>query len=116
MKVYRGQYGFQLGCYGKDLSGNESKYYMSVQFKRGMEPKDSCEIKVKDFFMSAYTKRDGHTAPKLIITDYELVGMIANSQPPVNQESQNYEQNVPAYEPPVDDEQLTISPNDLPFY
>lgn len=112
MKIYRGQYGFRVGCYGKDLGGNESKYFMSVQFKRGMEPKDSCEIKIKDFFLSAYTKRDGHTAPKLIVIDYELVNMIANNKEPVFDEPV-YQQN---NEPAVNDSQLTLSPDDLPFY
>ena len=68
LTVYKNQYGYSTLCKNKDQNGNEQKCYMSVQFKRGLEPcGDKAHIEIEDGFFSCYTDRNGNVFPKLVI-------------------------------------------------
>lgn len=68
LTVYKNQYGYATLCKGKDKEGNDQKCYMSVQFKRGLEPSgEKTYLEVEDAFFSCYADRNGNIIPKLVI-------------------------------------------------
>lgn len=69
LRVYKNQYGFST------LAKNgEDKMYISVQFKKGIEPTtDTTDIIIKDAFFSAFKNKNGFTFPKLVILSYSKI-------------------------------------------
>lgn len=55
-----------------DYKSRTTKYYLSVGFKKGIEPSESCLIEVKNCFFSCYPSGGG-SKPKLMIGEYEFI-------------------------------------------
>lgn len=75
IRVYKSKYeGFSTVFSSKAMG---IKYYLPVQFKRGIEPlfevdKGYVDINPKNWFGSCYKKKNGDIAPKIVVMDYEL--------------------------------------------
>lgn len=94
--INRSDYGYSVPL-KNEFNGETIKYYLQVTFGKNITPPvKNCQIEAKSYFFSCYKKKDDTTAPKLIITDFEVL--------------QEYEQNKPkgAELNPVDND-------DLPF-
>lgn len=76
LRVYKNQYGFST------LAKNgEDKMYISVQFKKGIEPTtDTTDIIIKDAFFSMFKNKHGLAFPKLVIMEYEIEGQKTDEQ------------------------------------
>lgn len=48
-------------------------FYLTVNFKKGMELKESAFIKINNFFFSCFEYKN-IPALKIIVTDYEIIG------------------------------------------
>lgn len=55
-----------------DYKSRTTKYYLSVGFKKGIEPKESCLIEAKSMFFSCYPSGNA-SKPKLMIGEYEVL-------------------------------------------
>ncbi|MBQ0112279.1 MAG: hypothetical protein KBT03_04030 [Bacteroidales bacterium] len=70
--------------------------FLSVQFPKDSEPKgNSVNVEISKFFMSAYEKKDGTVAPKLVIQDFVTVEWNEKKQ---------------------ESNQVNVEDDDLPFY
>ena len=77
MKIFRGKFGWSIAAHSKTMEGEEIKYYLPVQFKKGYEPSaDEIEGELvfryksgetREVFFSSYKKQDGTVAPKMVI-------------------------------------------------
>ena len=71
LTVYKNQYGFSTLAKNGDV-----KIYIPVQFKKGLEPtEERATIKIEDAFFSNYTDKNGLTKPKLVIMQYQDLGV-----------------------------------------
>lgn len=71
LTVFKNQYGFSTLAKNGDV-----KIYIPVQFKKGSEPTlEKAEIKIEDAFFSNYTDKNGLTKPKLVIMQYQDLGV-----------------------------------------
>lgn len=97
MYVYKGRYGFSTQLKSKDINGDEIKTYFPVRFKKGQEPMGDANIDIKDWFLTCFKTKDGTIKPELMVMDWtERI-----KEEPKEQK---------------EDRQLTIDPDDLPFY
>lgn len=84
LRVYKNQYG-----YSTLAKNGDDKMYISVQFKRGIEPStDTANIIIKDAFFSMYKNKQGLAIPKLVIMSYDIENQTENYS------EQNSEQNI----------------------
>ena len=71
LAVYRGQFGFSTL-----VKNNEDKMYVQVQFRKGQEPlQDKAYIDIKDGFLSMYKDKNGLAKPKIVILEYQELGV-----------------------------------------
>jgi len=56
-----------------EFNNKRVTYYLTVNFKKGMELKETAFINVKNFFFSCFEYKN-ITNLKIIITDYEIIG------------------------------------------
>lgn len=73
-----------------DYNSRTTKYYLSVGFKKGLEPEESCLIEVKNCFFSCYPSGNA-SKPKLMIGEYELIKQ--DSSPAIQEYNQTVESN-----------------------
>jgi hypothetical protein len=86
IKIYKNQYGYSTLC-----KNGEDKMYLSVQFKKGNEPKeDKATIKINDGFFSMYKNKVGIAFPKLVILNYEVVDNYEKEEREAIQNENNY--------------------------
>ena len=70
MKVFKGKYGWETVAHNKLQNGEDLKYYMPVQFRRGQEPmSDSIDITPTVWWLSCYLSQSS-TRPKLFISEW----------------------------------------------
>ena len=105
MKVFKNKYGrYETLFKGKDINGNESKYYMLVSFRNDNEPtEDSVDIIVKDWWGTAFKGSDGTIKPKLFINKWEYYEV---KKEPVQEVEDDFNYN----------NDLDLSSDNLPFY
>lgn len=104
LTIYSNQYGYSALCKNKTQSGEELKYYLNVQFKRGLEPvNEVTNMTISDGFFSCYKDSNGNIKPKLVV-----MGWYEEKSPYNNQ---------PKQEPDIVEPVITIPINsdDLPF-
>lgn len=71
LTVYKNQFGFSTLAKNGDV-----KIYIPVQFKKGSEPTgEKATVKIEDGFFSNYTDKNGLTKPKLVIMQYQDLGV-----------------------------------------
>lgn len=69
--VYKGNFG-----YSTLIKNNEDKMYVSVNFRKNNEPtQDKVQIDIKDGFLSMYKDKNGLAKPKLVILEYQDLGV-----------------------------------------
>lgn len=103
MLVVKGKYGWSTPCKSK-LNNEEITYWLSVGFGKGREPQnEKMYMDVKEFFMSCYKKNDGSVAPKMVVMDWSYSQRVEKDA-----EGNKYVAN--------DTPNLSVAPDDLPFY
>lgn len=85
---------FTYSISNKNVNGEYEYMSKKIEFVRGQEPFDTCDIKIKNAFQSFYTTKDGKF-DFMKVLDYEVL-----DQPGVQSISQN---------------EITLSDDDLPF-
>lgn len=75
MRIYKSKYEGFVTTFNSKAYG--IKYYMPVQFKKGNEPifseKDYVDISFTNWFGSCYKKKNGETAPKIVVMEYAQI-------------------------------------------
>lgn len=110
MRVFKNKFGQWETVFKNKLeNGEELRYYMSVQFQRGLEPVvDSIDIMLVRWWGRCYLSKDG-TKPKLFIAEWrEIVPKIGDTfQAETMTEYLHKEDNT---------EEINIEQEELPFY
>lgn len=70
--IKKGQFGYSTKL--KDNREPDTKMYLSIQFKQGLElPKENCQIELLESFVSCYKTKKGEIKPKLVIIEYNPI-------------------------------------------
>ena len=79
MKIYKGQFGWNIPAHSKNMDGSEVKSYVIAQFPKGREPMGdylegelifkSVDGKEYNCFLSCYVSKDGSIKNKLVLMD-----------------------------------------------
>lgn len=72
MKVFKSTkgYGFNTTISSKNMNGEYERMYLSVYFKKGAEPADTCDINVTNGFLTFRTGKDGDKFLGIMVLDY----------------------------------------------
>lgn len=69
--INKGQYGFYMTVKDRE----DAKVFLTVGFRKGEEPDEGGEFNLKNAFLSAYKTRNGESRLKLVVLEYEQVGV-----------------------------------------
>lgn len=90
-KEYNGKNVYSTNISNKDINGEYTNMYISVQLPKGIELENKTNIEITKGFLSFYSAKDGSQKLKLVIMDFEN-----NTNSPVNnEESPVFAENLP---------------------